>query len=192
MDLKWLLENYGTISVVVVMFFGLMTKGWRFFRDAIRTFVLGNHFYTVFGESPAESIKTIHEAIQNAHDTLEIRQQISERYLKIGVFICDLDGKCIWSNSCLNEMFGLDSQSMRGFGWLSPVHISDRKRVHENWMYAVKENIAYTESYTICNERDCLIYSVRAEAVAAVDDEGKTQCYVGYLAVLSKEEGRCK
>jgi hypothetical protein len=184
--LNFLLENYGTLSILLGMFVALFAKARKVIKviqDAIRTFVLGNRFYDIYGPNPAETINEIYDSIQKAHDVLQIRQQISERYFKIGIYICELDGRCSFSNECLNNIFGLDSKEMSGFGWLSAVCVTDRQRVHEAWMYAIKNQIAYNERYTICNARDCIDFVVTTHAVAVIDDKAKIQCYVGYLVI---------
>lgn len=181
--LSWALQNYGTVSLILGAIIAFFTKGRRFINNAIRTYVLGNRFHDIFGDTPADFIKEIHETIQKSHDVLEIRQQISEKYLKIGIYICQLDGKLTWSNECLNNMFGLDSEDMKGFGWLQSVSSHDRKRIHEAWMYCIHEQIAYNEKYIIINHRDQLVFDVCTHAVAVIDDQKNIQCYVGYLVV---------
>lgn len=184
--LKYVLDNYGTISLLVVTVVGFIVKFRRFIKNAIKSFMLGNRFYAVYGEDPVQAIKQIHEAIQNAHNTLEIRQSISEKYLKIGVYICSTTGKCIWANDQICEIFGLDSSDMKDFGWLSSIETSERKRVHENWMYAVTNQISYTESYVVCNHRNGEKIKISTEAIAVVDDSDEIQCYVGYITIKEK------
>ena len=190
-DLKFWIDNYGTISILLGAFIGVATKGRRFIKNAARSIMLGNSFHATFGDNPAETIKALNEAVQNAHDVLEIRQQISERYLKIGIYICETNGKCVWSNDRLRELFGLDSEEMKGAGWLLAIHTDDRKRVHESWMYAITENISYSERYTICNQRSKVGYFVATNAVAVIDDNGVIKCYVGYLIELDGQGKDC-
>ncbi len=189
---KWSLEHYEVFLFVGTGLLSLSSKFRKMVKDVIRSVNLSNRFHTAYGDSPAETIKALHEAIQTAHDVLEIRQQISEKYLKIGVYICDLDGKCVWSNEYLNEMFGLDSKDMKGFGWLQAIHPKDRKRVHEEWLYSINENIQYNCEYTVCNPRDGRLIHIRTEAVAVVDEQDTKKCYVGYLYVKSIDDLNCK
>lgn len=181
--LNWIIANYGTISLVLVTLFGAIFKIRRYVKDAIRTVVLSNRFHTVFGDTPAENIKKVHDAIQSSNNILEVRQQVCCLYLKIGVFICSLDGRCTWTNDYMNELFGLDSKDMKGFGWLSAVEQSDRKRVHEAWLYSVEEGIAYDCDYTICNHRDNSIIPLRATAVCVLNNKDEKECYVGYVII---------
>lgn len=181
--LNWLIGNYGTISIAIVTIIGLLAKTRRYINHAIRSIILGVRFHDVFGDNPAGSIKALHDAIQSSHDTLEVRVKIAERVLKIGIYICGLDGKCIWTNEHLNEMFGLDSTEMAGLGWLQAIIPEDRKRVHEEWMYSVKEGLEYNCRYTIYNKRSGKYTKVFTSAIAVLNDSDQKQCYVGYLKI---------
>lgn len=177
------LRNYGSISLIAATVFGVIIKFRRFIKNAIKSFILGDSFYNIYGENPAQAIKQVHEAIQNAHNTLEIRQSIAEKYLKIGVYICSTSGKCLWANEYLCEIFGLDSTEMKDFGWLSSIDTNDRKRVYENWIYAIHNKLSYSDDYNITNSRTMIKYNISTEAVAVVDDKNEIQCYVGYITI---------
>lgn len=181
--IKSIIENYGTISFIVVGVFSFIARCRRHIKNAIRSLVLGDRFHVVFGDSPAEAIKAIHDAIQTSYEVCELRQQITERHIEIGIFICDTAGRCTWSNSYLNELFCLDSKDMMGFGWLQAIRQSDRKRVNEHWLYSIENDIAYDCDYTIVNKRDNLLVDITATAMAVKDDKGIVQCYVGYIKI---------
>lgn len=181
--IKALMENYGTVSVVVCGVFAFILKCKRYIKNAIRSFVLGDRMHTVFGESPAEAIKAVHDAIQTSYEVCELRQQIAERHIQIGVFICDIKGRTTWTSQYLNDLFNLDSKDMRGSGWLQSIHESDRKRVNDHWLYSIANDIAYDCDYTIIDKVDHRQILVTATAIAVKDDEDKVQCYVGYITV---------
>lgn len=190
--IKSIIENYGTISVIVIGVFAFITKCRRYIKNAIRSLVLGDRFHVVFGENPAEAIKAIHDAIQTSYEVCELRQQITERHIKIGIFICDTKGRCTWSNSYINELFCLDSKDMMGFGWLQAIEQSDRKRVNDHWIYSVENDIAYDCDYTIVNKRDNKLIDVTATAMAVKNDENIVQCYVSYIKVNRIREKESK
>jgi PAS domain-containing protein len=181
--IKSIIENYGTITAVVVGLFTFIARCRRYIKNAIRSFVLGDRFHVVFGDSPAEAIKAIHDAIQTSYEVCELRQQITERNIQIGIFICDTKGRCTWSNSYLNELFCLDSKDMMGFGWLQAIKASDRKRVNDHWLYSIQHDIAYDCDYTIVNKRDSILVDITSTAMAVKDDTGTVQCYLGYIKV---------
>ena len=186
--IKWLIENYGIITAAgtAVLTSFLFLKKWV--KNAIRSLSLSNKFHDLFGDNPAEKIKDTHELHRYAKDLLTARVSISEQWLKIGVYICNKEGECTWTNEYLNNIFGLDSQDMLGFGWLSSIYKDDRKRVNEEWLYAIRNNIPYDSTYFVVNNRDNLLISVKAKALAVVDNDDEVQCYIGYL----REESRSK
>ena len=108
--ISWLFENYGVITAVgtAVLTFFLFLKKWG--KNAIRSLSLSNKFHTLFGDDPAEKIKSTQELHRYAKDLLNIRVSISEQWLKIGVYICNKEGECTWTNEYLNNILGLDSQ----------------------------------------------------------------------------------
>ena len=191
-NLKWLIINYGAVTLLITTIIGVILKFRKLLTHAIRSFILSNNFYILFGDTPANSIKTLHDNIQKANNILEVRMRISERYLKIGIYVCDLEGKAIWLNDVICEMFGLDSRSMLGFGWLQAIHDSDRERVHEEWLYSIDKQIAYHTSYTICNHRTNTSMCVDTCALAIVNEHGKPVCYVGYLEIKTKKPLDCE
>ena len=183
-DLKFWIDNYGTISLLLGVFIGVATKVRRLIKNAARSIMLGNSFHTTFGDTPAETIKSILDSIRTSHDAIEIRAKILERVSKIGIFMCEKDGRCTFVNDYLADMFGLDSQEMINFGWLESVHYNDRQRVNDEWLYAIKNNIAYSCEYVIVNERDKTSMSVVARAASVINKKNEVQCYIGYLTVL--------
>lgn len=186
--IKFLMDNYGIVSAAgtAVLTSFLLLKKWA--KNAIRTFTLSDRFHDLYGDDPAEKIKNTQELHRYAKDLLSVRVSISEQWLKIGVYICNKEGECTWTNEYLNNMFGLDSQDMLGFGWLTSIHRDDRKRVNEEWLYSINNNIPYDSSYLLINARDNLLISVKTKALAVVDNNEEVQCYIGYL----REESRSK
>lgn len=183
MDVKFWVENYGTISLLIGIILGLVTKGRRLIIYAVRSINLGHRFHNTFGDTPAETIKDLYDSIQCSYDTMEVRQRIAEKFIKLGIYICSPEGKCIWSNECLNEIFGLDSEDMKGNGWLKAVAEKDRVRVNEHWIYCVRNKISYECDYCIHNHRNDTYTNVTTNAIAVLDDRDEIQCYVGYLTV---------
>jgi PAS domain-containing protein len=181
--LKVIAENYGTILILFTAAFGLIVKCRRYLKNAIRSVVFSNRFHVIFGEDPAAAVKAIHEAIQTSYEICELRQQITERHIKIGIFICDTEGRTTWTNDYCNALFSLDSKDMRGFGWLQGIAQSDRQRVMDHWLYCIKNDILYENDYIVINKKDHITIDVTATAVAVKDEHEKVQCYVGYLKV---------
>jgi len=185
MDLsKWLVENYGIISAVIGIVFGFALKFRKCIKHAAHTISLGDRFYSLFGTDPAQKIKDLISEVQTCNEISELRRRLIEKRIKLGIFICDTEGKYIWSNDFLNSMFGLDSTEMRGFGWLRSIIAKDRERVNDEWMYCVKNQTAYESDYEVSNRRDGKVMKVRASAMAVLNDENVIECYVGHIEEL--------
>ncbi len=181
MDLKWFIDNYGVISAVVGVLFGLLIKFRKCIKNATHIINLGHNFYALFGTDPAKKIKDLISEIQTCNEISELRRRLIEKKIKLGIFICDTEGRCIWSNDFLNNMFGLDSTEMKGLGWLKSIIPEDRQRVNDEWMYSVHHQTAYESDYVIFNRRDGISLNVRASAMAVLNDSEKIECYVGHL-----------
>lgn len=184
--ISWLITNHGIVTAGVTAAIAsiLFLKKWT--KNAIRSFHLSNKFHSIFGDDPAEKIRNTQDLYDAAKNLLQARVSISEQWLKIGVYICDKDGACTWTNEHLNNIFGLDSKDMLGFGWLAAIDQGDRKRVNEEWIYAINNNIPYSSSYFVRNNRDNLLISVKTKALAVVDSDDEVHCYIGYLEERSR------
>lgn len=179
--ISWLITNHGIVTAGVTTTVAIILFLKKWVKNAIRSFHLSNKFHSVFGDDPAEKIRNTQDIYDAAQRLLETRVSIKEEWLKIGVYICDKDGSCTWTNSWLNKMFGLDSQEMLGFGWLSAIDPKDRKRVNEEWIYSINNKIPYNASYFIINKRDDVSIFVNTKAFAVIDSDDEVICYIGYL-----------
>lgn len=180
--LQWVAENYATLLAIGSFAIGVIVFIKRWISNIIRYFSVSHDMHTNFGDNPGTKIKEIHDSIKKSHNALEIRQSISEKYLQIGIFMCETDtGKCIWSNDHLNEIFGLDSSDMKGNGWLQAIDEDDRERVYNTWIYAIKNKTPYDCEYKIINQRTGITFDVQATAIAVLNDKDEIICYVGYI-----------
>jgi PAS domain-containing protein len=180
--LLWGLENYVELAAFTSAFFGLVFFCRRWILNVLRTINLGNRFHALFGEKAADKIKEQENKIWDEVQKLSIRLDIHERYLSIGLFICEPEeGKCIWTNEYLNNLFGIDSQHMRGFGWMAAIKPEDKERVYKLWSYSIENNIPYECSYFIDNQRTKQHTEITAHSIAVIDDENEVVCYIGYI-----------
>ena len=180
--LTWGMENYASI----IAFLGTLLSVVLFFRkwiiNGVRSIHIGTRFHSVFGSKPVEAIKAMHEKLREENNKLSIRLDIHERYLSIGLFICEpQEGKCIWTNEFLNNLFGIDSSSMKNFGWMGAVDPADRQRTFDTWMYSIEYNVPYECTYRIMNQRTKATTTVVAHSIAAMDENNEVVCYVGYI-----------
>jgi PAS domain S-box-containing protein len=189
--LEWLSEHYGTISAVGVIILGILARFRSFFHDTVNVVRMCYDLHRAFGFEAGEKLESICHDLQLSTNTLEIRAEVYEKVADIGIFICSTEGRCLWVNTVLSELYGLDSTEMLGFGWLSAVHPLDRQRVHDEWLYSIKTRISYNCQYTICNNRKRSSKSVMVEAIAVMDDNDNVNCYVGYISELNDRPKDC-
>lgn len=185
--LKWASENYGIITAGFTALVGCLSLFYKKVSHAIFTFSLSHNFRSLFGENPANTIKETCDTIKQANEILSIRQEIHEKYLCVGIYICEsITGKTLWTNEYLNELYGLDSQEMLDHGWLKAVAYKQRDLVYKKWHDAYSTSYPYQSIYKIFNQRTGKEYIVETEAFPVMTDNSIV-CYVG-LVVIKKTE----
>ena len=99
---------------------------------------------------------------------------------KEALFECDVDGRCIWANRRLCDLFGLDGQEVLGNGWLTAIAHEDREETWENWIGAVKARVPYEAQYTLRHPQSRNEKEVNAVATCCYID-GKQARYFGVV-----------
>lgn len=108
---------------------------------------------------------------------------VSER----AIFECEpLTGRCTWVNDALCELFGMSHEDMLGFGWLRAVREDQREEVHSHWKTAVDNNIPYSWSYYVVNQKTGDSLEVRATANAICLSNGTIIQYHGSIIPLKR------
>lgn len=156
---------------------------YKFASRAVRVLPAVDRLHDLFGLSPVDELHAVISGTAASVGELEIRQRISERHLAIGIYVCRPDGECTWANDFLCEQFGLDSQEMRGYGWLAAVSRHDRDRVLEAWTKAVTMHLPYSETYAVVPANDEETWVAMTESWPVKEGE-KIICYVGYVKRL--------
>lgn len=169
--LEWGLSLVGAFAAAS----GVLWAVYRFGGQVVRAWRAMDRLHVEFGDDPIGKLLDIVHDIEASHGEFEIRQRIAERHLEIGIYVCQTDGKCTWTNDWLASAFDIDSKDMLGWGWLAAIDKSDQERVHEHWTKAVKEELPYSEEYWVDGERR---WYAHTEAWP-VKRRGKIICYVG-------------
>jgi hypothetical protein len=185
--LELLLENYGTITLIGTSAVSAFIFIRKKVKNAIKSIYTMSEFSDIFGDSPAKTILEIHESIKQSTDILSIRQEIHEKHLQVGIYICEpKDGKTLWTNEYINDLFGLDSQEMKDFGWLRSVPFEQRSKVHDNFCQSIKNKTPLQCTYTIINDKTKKEFTIETDAFPVLNSKDIT-CYVG-LVVIKKEQ----
>lgn len=117
----------------------------------------------------------------------EMRLNIIENAIGLGIYICSSDGKCTYANKTLAKMFGLSQTEMLGNGWLKP--IINKQEAHSNWKRSVEYNIPYEDTYELKVDGEIKKYHTQAEPSM---DEDRTVIlgYVGTVRELKIESNK--
>ena len=96
----------------------------------------------------------------------------------VGIFLVDLDGKCIYSNRKWLEITSLSEEDAKGKGWTHGIHPDDRIILDESWHNALKEGGKANFEYRYSgNGKD--IRWIWGDVTAMRDSEGNV---VGYMS----------
>ena len=98
-------------------------------------------------------------------------------------FECELpSGKCIWSNTALQKMFGLTEAEMLGDGWLNALHPEDIEPTYKQWMNTIANSYPYKARYRIIVGNT--VIHVEAQAKILRDKNGKAISALGTIKIL--------
>lgn len=64
-----------------------------------------------------------------------------------GIYMTDLDGKCVYVNDKWCEMAGISFEEAMGDGWMNGIHPDDREKLISNWKKFVKKEVSWGFDY---------------------------------------------
>ena len=131
-----------------------------------------------FGKNAGKVIKDI--MMQRGRDILidEMRLDIIENAVGIGIFICNDIGECTYANKTLALMFGMDQTGMLNYGWVGP--IVDKPTAMAEWKFSVANNTPYRATYQV--KVNGKIRNCYAEAEASIDEHKTVK--LGYVGIV--------
>ena len=111
------------------------------------------------------------------------RANMLSNHSQYGMYECDASGRCTFANAALCELFGRDSSQMIDHGWLSAIVDEERAASADAWTKAVRENIPYSWTYHIRNQRtkEVILCSTSANPVIA---GGKIIAFTGSVKAV--------
>ncbi len=95
------------------------------------------------------------------------------------LYECNASGDCTWVNDQLCELFGMEHSDMLGRGWLRAITQDSRAEEAESWFASVRDDIPYSRSYVIENQRTGELNLCRTTAEALRHSDGKVLMYQG-------------
>jgi len=133
------------------------------------------------GEKPGDVISESLRALVKSTNLRKIEVQLIQEKLEMGFYLCSPDGHCIETNPYLDDLFGLPSDEMVGYGWLSAVVDHQKHHVAEEWRASVTLGLPYRARYQILNHRTGITVWVRTAAYAITEKGADPTGYAGFL-----------
>lgn len=99
---------------------------------------------------------------------------------------CDSEGRCLWGNKALAEMFGIETASLRGYGWLQAVRHDYREKALKRWNESVASRIPYEDIFIVSNRKTGEQFKVRSFA-EAIEVDGSQRLFFGSCERLKAE-----
>jgi len=103
----------------------------------------------------------------------------------IPYFECDsMTGKCVWTNTAIQKIFGLPREEMMGEGWTSAIHPDDIHRVRTQWDETIKHWRPYRCRYRLSIKGVTTL--VEAKAVILLSPEGTALSAWGTVEIIKE------
>lgn len=99
------------------------------------------------------SLRDAVNEIRHMASVADVRSHLSREVCPYAMYECAPDGKCIWVNEALCQLFGLDAEDALGYGWLQSVSDAERSTTMFLWQEAVVKDIPWSTVFTIVNQR---------------------------------------
>lgn len=176
--LELVLKSVAVLGIAGGLFAALRVRVARAFTAARAAHSLAD----IFGDNAGSEIQRLFAIIARSDGEQQLRQRVLESHLRIGVYECDLDGKWLWVNPHLAEMFGIDERNMRGYGWLSAIVPEERVTAQKSWRTSIEHGIPYEDIYTVENQRTRSRVRCRTRAELVKSDDVPL-CFVGWVTI---------
>lgn len=155
---------------------------WGFHSKVLRALEdQGRSIANIQSELKPNGGASLRDAINQIRDMAniaDVRSHLTREACPYAMYECSPDGKCVWVNEALCNLFGMEEERMMGYGWLEAIEDSERIDSMKAWQQAIENNIPYSSSYTVVNQRTGERYRCRTRA-NGYKHEGKTLLYAG-------------
>ncbi len=134
-------------------------------------------------------------AIENAIDKRRVQEELrlsKERFntlakvSTVGIFLASADGFYLYVNQRWSDITGLSYDGAFGDGFLSAVHIHDRKRIRTEWHRCVREQIPFKAEYRIFRQADSTELWVIGQALPEINTDGSLAGFVGTITDITE------
>ncbi len=104
-----------------------------------------------------------------------------------GIYLTDMDGKCVYANTSWLEMAGLSLDEARGTGWGKCIYPDDYELVKHGWYRMVESGETWRGEYRF-HDRNGKVTWVYGLADPMYDDDGTVTGYVGLNIDISERK----
>ncbi|MFB2878726.1 PAS domain S-box protein [Floridanema aerugineum] len=128
------------------------------------------------------SRKQAEAALRQSEETFRSLSEFSP----IGIFLCDVTGKCIYSNPVYQQIIGTSAEEALGDGWKEFVHPDDRQWVFQHWSEVVaagKEGVFNELRY---QDRQGKICYTQVRTAPIKSSDGKVILFVGTVEDITE------
>lgn len=204
------IKNYGAVAAAASVLAGFVLacrkkimSGWRAVRrfwkwlhDAYQMVdSVGIILVEVNGGQGKPSMSARIDKQSRALDEMRLSILAGEQRMRrvldrfpMGVYECAPDGKCLWVNKTLAEMWGEEHDDMLGWGWLARIHSDDREPTHTRWMSSIGKGIPYRSTYRVEPKGSPDILLVRTEAERICNPTtGELMLLVGTVEIVKRD-----
>lgn len=108
----------------------------------------------------------------------EERFRIMGEILPYGIWLCDADGKAIYTSASFLELLNMTMEEMQGFGWADRLVAEEREPMFQKWLHCVRTGEDWDHIHRII-DRNGNIQSVLTRGRPLYDEEGKIYAWAG-------------
>lgn len=108
----------------------------------------------------------------------EERFKIMGEILPYGIWLCDNEGKAVYTSNSFLELLNMTMDEMKGFGWTHRLVPGDAEPMMQKWMHCIKTGEDWDHIHYII-DRHGNIKSVLTRGRPIRDDDGKIYSWAG-------------
>jgi PAS domain S-box-containing protein len=136
-------------------------------------------------EFNANSGKTLKDQLTRIEDIASLNEMRVKTFMMnfsgAGVYECDPDGRCVWVNNALAEMWGRERHDLLGAGWLTGISAEDREEIWDKWQYSITHQTPYEAEYNIVNHKTGKVIKAKTTAYCLRGYDNKVVSYLGTI-----------
>ncbi|XWK91290.1 MAG: PAS domain S-box protein [Phormidium sp.] len=126
--------------------------------------------------------KRMEEALRQSE---EMFRSVSE-FSPVGIFLCDVTGKCIYSNTCYQKIVGASREEVLGDGWKEFIHPDDRQWVFQYWSDIVAQGKEGLFNELRYQDREGRICYTQVRTAPIKSSDGKITLFVGVVEDITE------